>query len=92
MKITWTLFFHQENTLKKDLSGLNMFLQPQLLEWTLSISKITWTINFNQDKPETLVSAQLEKSYTLNALMSWLDKLPSTVPREDSFLLESEMK
>lgn len=100
LKISSTPSSLQDNTPPKNnnsgifqlISGFSPYQQlPPPNKMSLIYNKNSIK-DFSKDRPGKLVSAPSEKNCTLNALMSWSDKSPSTALKEAFFLSESEIK
>ena len=92
LKTTLTPSCLQENTVIRVNSGSSTSVLSQPPAWMSSPSKKNSIKSYKSVKCVKRVFAPSEKSSTLKPLTNSSVKSPSTVPKEDSFWLESEMK
>ena len=86
--ITSIQSYRPENTKTWGNCGSNTFHQVQLRDLTWSISRMNLIRSYKKGRRERPVSAQSEKNYTHSRSMKLSDRLPLTVLREVSYLLE----
>ncbi len=91
-KITLTKFCRHKRYTKTSNFGSVMFLQHQQLHSTLQTLQRTWISAFRFRKHVILASVQLERRFTLNALMKSYVKSHWTVLSVATYLLESGTK